>query len=210
MLILASTLLPVSCSDESSDLIKNLIIGRKKKKMEKDHHFLLYQYNKIKEQQRVDRSDDYVTPVREPDEVVEYQTSLNTQHSSPNTPPPLPQEEFQLEMQMNQQQQRIQQQSRNIRQQLEATGFSLNNCYVNGQRYYPTGGDVSVSEISSSSHSRRSRSSSHGYTNSQLRRQADREAKAYEDYKRNPSVSSGNYYRSQRNMTRHMQEYQSR
>ena len=42
-----------------------------------------------------------------------------------------------------------------------------------------------------------------------LTRQADVEAKAYEEYKKNPSRLSGDYYRSQRKMTQHMQEHAS-
>ena len=47
------------------------------------------------------------------------------------------------------------------------------------------------------------------YSRHAINRQADVEAKAYEEYKKNPSRLSGDYYRSQRKMTQHMQEHAS-
>ena len=64
-------------------------------------------------------------------------------------------------------------------------------------------------DYNSSTNASKRRSYTKTYSRHDINRQADVEAKAYEEYKKNPSRLSGDYYRSQRKMTQHMQEHAS-
>ena len=68
--------------------------------------------------------------------------------------------------------------------------------------------DGAYDDYSSTNASKR-KSSAKTYSRHAINRQANVEAKAYEEYKKNPSRLSGDYYRSQRKMTQHMQEHAS-
>lgn len=76
---------------------------------------------------------------------------------------------------------------------------------VNGINLESQADDSYSSSISSSSSSN---TKSRGvFSNSDIKRQATREAKAYENYKKDPSITSGSYYQSQKKMTKLMQQH---
>ena len=86
--------------------------------------------------------------------------------------------------------------------------FDLDHTSINGVPARALGGDAYNDYNSSTNTSKRS-SYTKTYSRHAINRQADVEAKAYEEYKKNPSIVSGDYYRSQRKMTQHMQEHAS-
>ena len=89
--------------------------------------------------------------------------------------------------------------------------FDLDHTSINGVPARAlVSGEYDGSHSSSSTTKSSSRSSyTKKYSRYEINRQADAEARAYEEFKKNPSRLSGDYYRSQRKMTKHMQEYAS-
>lgn len=86
--------------------------------------------------------------------------------------------------------------------------FDLDHTSINGVPARALGGGV-YDDYNSSTNASKHNSHTKTYSRHDINRQADVEAKAYEEYKKNPSRLSGEYYRSQRKMTQHMQEHAS-
>ena len=84
--------------------------------------------------------------------------------------------------------------------------FDLDHTSINGVPARALGG-VSYDDYNSSTTASKHRSYTKTYSQHEINHQADIEAKAYEEYKKNPSGLSGDYYRSQRKMTQHMQKH---
>lgn len=77
-----------------------------------------------------------------------------------------------------------------------------------GYYYDDNDNDVYSSNSSSrsSSSTRSSNNTSRKYSTSEINRQADRTARAYESHKNNPTSTSGSYYRMQQNTLKRMQK----
>ncbi len=112
---------------------------------------------------------------------------------------------LQMQMQMNQQQAQFNRQRQQWQQQMNQSGFDLDHSSVNGvpAKCLPqTDGSYNSNRTTTNR-----TNSEGGYTRAQIQHQADVEARAYENYKKDPSRINHDYWQSQKQMTQFMQQH---